>query len=262
MFESVLCWGGAGCYGAAWLASLRGGSRAGAALWFMLVAALLYANLIALRWLHVGHGPFLTLFEIQISNLCTLGAVALAVAARLPEARTALRVSLGVMALLGLWSTQVSKEPIPLPASFDNPWLWVHVGFGKLFLGLCTIALGWAGGLLWNNRARRPLPARCAEACDVRLWQMMTLAFLCHGAMLVAGAVWANDAWGRWWAWDPLETSAFVTWLAMAFTLHLRLAWSIPRVLGWCLVVAIFALAFLTFFGMPFLSLAPHKGLG
>lgn len=262
VLESALCWSGAGCYGAAWLASLRDGPRAGLALWFTAIAALVYASLVAVRWLAVGHGPFLTLFEVQISNLCTLGVVALVVATRVTEARAALRIALLAVVLLALWSTQVSKAPAPLPASFGNPWLWAHVGFGKIFLGLCTIALGWAGGLLWDLRARQRMPAACSEAVERHLWQTMTLAFLCHGAMLVAGAVWANDTWGRWWAWDPLETSAFLTWLVMAVALHLRLAWSIPRPLGWCLVVAVFGLAFLTFFGMPFLSLAPHKGLG
>jgi hypothetical protein len=40
--------------------------------------------------------------------------------------------------------------------------------------------------------------------------------------MLIVGAVWAQDAWGRYWAWDPLETWAFASWLALAAALHAR----------------------------------------
>jgi ABC-type transport system involved in cytochrome c biogenesis permease subunit len=88
----------------------------------------------------------------------------------------------------------------------------------------------------------------------------MLAALLFESLMLVAGAVWAQDAWGRFWAWDPLETWAFLTWIALAAAVHARLAWRLtPRVGAW-MVLAVFALAFLTFFGLPFVSVAPHKG--
>jgi ABC-type transport system involved in cytochrome c biogenesis permease subunit len=78
--------------------------------------------------------------------------------------------------------------------------------------------------------------------------------------MLIVGAVWAQDAWGRYWAWDPLETWAFATWLALALVLHARATFRpAPRWHG-AMLIAVFVLAFLTFFGVPFISTAPHKG--
>jgi ABC-type transport system involved in cytochrome c biogenesis permease subunit len=78
--------------------------------------------------------------------------------------------------------------------------------------------------------------------------------------MLIAGAVWAQDAWGRWWAWDPLETWAFLTWLLLVGAFHARRTWRVgPRAGAW-LILAVFVLAFFTFFGVPFVSVAPHKG--
>jgi ABC-type transport system involved in cytochrome c biogenesis permease subunit len=78
--------------------------------------------------------------------------------------------------------------------------------------------------------------------------------------MLIVGAVWAQDAWGRYWAWDPLESWAFFTWVALALALHARatLRPTPARFAVWLMVV--FAIAFLTFFGVPFISTAPHKG--
>jgi ABC-type transport system involved in cytochrome c biogenesis permease subunit len=86
------------------------------------------------------------------------------------------------------------------------------------------------------------------------------VAFVFHSGMLIAGAVWAQDAWGRYWAWDPLETWAFGTWLAMVFALHARVSLNLAITPQRLLLVGVFLLAFLTFFGIPFISIAPHKG--
>ena len=78
--------------------------------------------------------------------------------------------------------------------------------------------------------------------------------------MLIAGAVWAQDAWGRYWNWDPLETWAFATWVAMVAALHARIAFRMPESVGYGLVAGVFVLAFLTFFGVPYVSTAAHQG--
>ena len=95
---------------------------------------------------------------------------------------------------------------------------------------------------------------------DQVAWRWLMLAFVFHSAMLIAGAVWAQDAWGRYWDWDPLETWAFATWLAMVFAFHVRVSYRTPATVDRLMLVGVFVLAFLTFFGVPFLSIAPHKG--
>ena len=81
-----------------------------------------------------------------------------------------------------------------------------------------------------------------------------------RGLMLVAGAIWAQDAWGRYWAWDRLETWAFITWLLLALALHLRMTYKPAPRLSSAMAFAVFGIAFLTFFGVPFLSDRPHQG--
>jgi len=94
------------------------------------------------------------------------------------------------------------------------------------------------------------------------VWPVFALAFIGHSFMLIAGAVWAHSAWGRYWAWDPLETWSLITWLSMGLLIHARVtSRHLPQVLAWASVIAVFALAFLTFFGVPFVSMAPHKGV-
>ena len=95
---------------------------------------------------------------------------------------------------------------------------------------------------------------------DFLAWRFMMAALVFESLMLIAGAVWAQDAWGRFWAWDPLETWAFVTWLTLAGAVHARITWRVGPRQGAVLIAVVFVVAFLTFFGVPFVSLAPHKG--
>jgi ABC-type transport system involved in cytochrome c biogenesis permease subunit len=233
---------------------------AGGVLAALVLGALLLAFAIAERWMHIGHGPFLTLYEILLSNLFSLGAVYALAFWRVPLARPGAAVALPVLMLLGIWSLNVSRDPVPLPPTYENGWLWVHVTMGKLFLGTALVGVGLAGLLLLRRLVAPAMEGEQVDALDGVAWRFMALAFVLHSLMLIAGAVWAQDAWGRYWDWDPLETWAFMTWLALGATLHLRLTYRIAPWAGWCLIIGVFVLAFLTFFGVPFLSLAPHKG--
>ena len=156
---------------------------------------------------------------------------------------------------------QARAEAVPLPPTFDNGWLWLHVGSGKVFLGLCMIATAGSILLLAGSRLPAGLQGRL-QPLEAGIWPVFALAFLAHSFMLIAGAVWAHSAWGRYWAWDPLETWSLITWLAMALLLHLRVTYRrMPEFASWLGVISIYALAFLTFFGVPFVSEAPHKGV-
>ena len=56
------------------------------------------------------------------------------------------------------------------------------------------------------------------------------------------------------------ETWAFLTWLALSAAVHARLFWRLQPHAGALMILGVFVIAFLTFFGVPFVSLAPHKG--
>lgn len=224
----------------------------------LLVVLALLTAAVAGRWLREGQGPFLTLYDVLLSNLFSLTLVYLVAAWLLPALRRSAAIVVGFTGLLGIWALTESAVAVPLPATFDNPWLWLHVTAGKLFLGLCLPAAATALWLLVRNR--RP-PAENGDM-DAAVWLTLSLAFVCHSFMLIAGAIWAHSAWGRYWAWDSLETWTFITWLCIALLLHARVTFRrMPVTYGWSAVIAIFGLAILTFLGVPFLSVAPHKGV-
>jgi ABC-type transport system involved in cytochrome c biogenesis permease subunit len=227
--------------------------------WSCLLGTVLLAAVgLGLRWARLGHGPFIDLFEILASSLCSLGALYALACLAWPGLRRTAPVVLPLLLLLGAWLLACNPADTHLPATYRTPVLWFHVLLGKLFLACALVALGLAGLLL--QAARQGRAPAALQRLDTQAWQWMQVALVFESLMLIAGAVWAQDAWGRWWAWDPLETWAFITWLTLVGALHARLRGGLgPRAGAW-LVVAVFALAFLTFFGVPFVSVAPHKG--
>jgi len=64
---------------------------------------------------------------------------------------------------------------------------------------------------------------RISEQLDSLSYRTITVGFLLLSVGLVSGAVWANEAWGSWWSWDPKETWALICWLVYAAYLHTRL---------------------------------------
>ncbi|WP_088286197.1 cytochrome c biogenesis protein CcsA [Ideonella sp. A 288] len=263
--EVAWLWSGSGlCIAAAvqaWVAALR--TRATDDRWpfrILAVAVVLVAVGIGQRWARLGHGPFLDMFEILASSLLSLGLVLLFAQHRWPVLRRAAPVSLSMLAVLALWLPMTDAGDTFFPPTYETPVLWFHVLLGKLFLGCALLALGLAGTQLLRGHLafvdRLPGPL----AVDALSWRLMQVALLFETMMLITGALWAQDAWGRWWAWDPLETWAFLTWLTLVGAFHARRRWSIGPRAGALMIVAVFSLAFLTFFGVPFVSVAPHKG--
>ena len=229
----------------------------------MVLGLVLHTASIALRWDRLGHGPFITMFEILSSNVWSL-MLAFALAYwRIPKIRPAAAVVMPILFIMMGWLMLSHPGEGHFPPTYRTVWLYIHIGFGKVFLGAVLVAVGLAGVILLrrfdlgvDRLARLPDDRRLDELA----FRFMAVGLVFETLMLVAGAIWAQDAWGRYWAWDPLETWAFLTWLTLAFTIHARLAFKIQPATHATMIMAVFGLAFLTFFGVPFISTSPHKG--
>jgi ABC-type transport system involved in cytochrome c biogenesis permease subunit len=234
-----------------------------AVLALILLGWLLHTAALLLRWERLGQGPFVTLFEILSSNIWSLVLVFAISYWRLPVVRPAAAVVMPILFVMMGWLMLSSPGEVHFPRSFRTPWLYIHVGLGKVFLGSMLVAVGLAGVIQMRRTQRgvgwfQRLPAD--PRLDELAYRYMALALVFNGLMLVAGAIWAQDAWGRYWAWDPLETWAFITWLLLAAALHLRVTFRLAPHVSSAMAFAVFVLAFLTFFGVPFLSSRPHQG--
>ncbi len=228
----------------------------------LLTAALiLHTAAIALRWQRMDHGPYVDMYEILSSNIWSLHFAALLFTLMIPRIRSVLAVVLPILLVLVFWLPTVTPSDAAAPVTYDTPWLPLHVGLGKFFLACVLMAVGLSLVVLLRRYANREFSLLPANASLEELaYRFVLTAFIFETLMLVIGAVWAQDAWGRYWDWDPLETWAFVTWLAAAAYLHLRATQRLSQVFQAMMILGIFALAFATFFGTPFISTAPHKG--
>ena len=74
-----------------------------------------------------------------------------------------------------------------------------------------------------NFNSLKPIQFTNAEQLDSLSYRSITAGFLLLTVGLISGAVWANEAWGSWWSWDPKETWALICWLVYAAYLHARL---------------------------------------
>jgi ABC-type transport system involved in cytochrome c biogenesis permease subunit len=190
----------------------------------------------------------------------SLHAAVLAGGLLVPRIRPSLAAILPVLQVLVAWLFVVEPVDSAAPVTYQTIWLIVHLWLGKIFLGCVLVAVGVSLVLLLRRLGRRFPGMPDDYALDEFVYRMVFVAFIFETMMIAAGAIWARDAWGRYWAWDPLETWSFVTWLAVTGYLHLRITWRPSPAMGATIVITIFAIAFWTFFGMPFVSIAPHKG--
>lgn len=238
------------------------GARAAAVLTLLLFGVALQTVGLAARWSSLGHGPFTTMYEVLASTVWSLGLIYAVAYTILPRIRPTATLVLPFLVMLAAWALSEDPAAGHLPPTFSTPLLYVHSVFGKLFFGFLLLSVSVAAVvpvrhtvLAWRF-AEMPSDDRLVELS----YRFAAYAFVFDTLMLIVGAIWAQDAWGRYWTWDPLETWAFLTWLALAFALHLKI-WMRPAPLVWVLLVStVFVLAFLTFFGVPFVSESPHKG--
>jgi ABC-type transport system involved in cytochrome c biogenesis permease subunit len=218
---------------------------------------------IGLRWERLGHGPFVTLFEILSSNVWSMMLIFALAYWRVPPVRPSAAVVMPILFMVMGWLLMTGSGEGHFPPTYHTTWLYVHIGFGKVFFGAVLVAVGISGVILarrsrfWASRFERlPPDANLSELA----FRCMSIGFIFETLMLIAGAIWAQDAWGRYWAWDPLETWAFLTWLVLAASLHARFTLKLSPRAGSLLVLAVFVIAFSTFFGVPFISTSAHKG--
>jgi cytochrome c-type biogenesis protein CcsB len=134
-------------------------------------------------------------------------------------------VLLPVVLYLGLAGTVLYKAAGPLVPALNSYWLKIHV-----FAAISASGLFFVSGIiaiLYLAKDRRPdgpllsrLPA--VSTLDRTTYGIVALAFPIWTFAVIAGAIWAEAAWGRYWGWDPKETWSFITWVIYAGYLHAR----------------------------------------
>ncbi|GAC1328224.1 MAG: c-type cytochrome biogenesis protein CcsB [Mycobacteriales bacterium] len=165
-------------------------------------------------------------------------------------------VMLVVVLYMFLAGTVLYAKAGPLVPALNSYWIKIHVFAAITASG--TFMVGAIASILYLVRERyerlvaasrpvrlsgvgRLLPS--APALDRTAYRVIAFAFPVWTFAIIAGAIWAEAAWGRYWGWDPKETWSFITWVIFAGYLHARstAGWR-GRKAAWLVVVGILAL--------------------
>jgi cytochrome c-type biogenesis protein CcsB len=200
----------------------RGVLTAGRALAFAGLAA--HGVSVVARGLAADRVPWGNMYEYASVLGLLIVAAYLLVIERLwrTEAVRGFAIGAAVLAMAG--ATLIYVPPGPLVPALNSYWIRIHVVLAVLASSL--FILGTVFTLLYlvkdpsRPAERSRLPA--AASLDRMAYRTIVFAFPIWTMAIIAGAIWAEQAWGRYWGWDPKEVWSFVTWVAFASYLHAR----------------------------------------
>jgi ABC-type transport system involved in cytochrome c biogenesis permease subunit len=218
--------------------------------WAALGGLAAHSLAIAARTVISGHFPIVTPYENASVGGWSIVLLTFVAPRRLAVFRAA-GVGAVALALLILgWAVTEDVSVTPFAASVRSSWLYVHVTFAFLAYGAFSIASG--ASLAYLVRARRGGPSWLPplEQLDRVAYLYLVFGFITCAVMIGAGAIWAKDLWGTYWAWDPVETWNLVAWLTYGLLIHLRVTygWRDER-FAWFALVAV-GLIVIAYFGV------------
>ena len=189
--------------------------------------------------------PWGNMYEFSITGSMALAGVYLLLMKRLALRWLGLFVSFIVLIVLGTAVTILYVPSAPLVPALKSTWLVIHVSAAMISGGVFLLADVVSALYLYLDHKEaigpRPVWARrvpSLEVLDQLAYRLIAFVFPLWTFAVVAGAIWAESAWGRYWGWDPKETWAFITWVGYAAYLHARVTvgWRGRRAAWLCLI--------------------------
>ena len=233
------------------------------------VGLVLHGVGVVARGVEAGHVPWSTMYEFTVTF--SFAAVAAYVIVRRGRDLAWLGPAVTGMATvaLGLALVVLYRAATPLQPALQSAWLAIHVSVATIATGVFSVAFlatllqlarasRDAGSRVFARRAWRRLETipepRAWEALSFRL---NAVGFILWTFTVMAGAIWAERAWGRYWGWDPKEIWSFVVWVIYAAYLHARTTqgWqgrraSILALAGFAAIILNFTVVNLVFAGL------------
>ena len=201
---------------------------------FMLIATLLLLAGEIFRGISANRVPWGNMYEFSITGALSFSIAYLFALVKYKMRWLALPASIAILITVGTAVTLLYVPSAPLVPALKSTWLVIHVSAAIISGGVFLLANFIAGTYLildrYEQKGARPvwmqkLPS--LESLDNFSYRLIALVFPIWTFSVIAGAIWAEAAWGRYWGWDPKETWAFITWVAYAAYLHARVT------IGW-----------------------------
>jgi len=197
--------------------------------WLLLSGTLLHTCLIGFRWWEASRPPFQTLYE-SLSWFAWCGsATFLLLLLKKPRIHlSGLPVSfLSAGAMFFAFFTRNPSAP-PLSPPLQSPWFLWHVIIAFMSYAVFVVSCSVEITCLYTRRnpQRWGLNSEEMDMFHEMAYRLAAVGFPLLTFAIVSGAAWANDAWGRFWSWDPKETWSLITWTVFAIYIHVM---GIPR---------------------------------
>nr|YP_010252029.1 cytochrome c biogenesis protein [Carex agglomerata]QTX08837.1 cytochrome c biogenesis protein [Carex agglomerata] len=265
----------------------------------MIIIFLSTTELLIFRWIYSGYFPLSNLYESLIFLSCSLCVIHMVPKTQnhqneLNTITTPSTILTQGFATSGFClSAEMHKSTILAPA-LQSQWLMMHVSMMLLSYGalLCGSLLSVALLILtcqkkinfeklhhsvpngqihyWkekinilekNSFALSPnyYKYELIERLDYWSYRVISFGFILLTLGILCGAVWANEAWGSYWNWDPKETWAFITWIIFAIYLHIRMNQNWKGKNSAFIASIGFLIIWISYFGINLLGIGLHS---
>ncbi|MFL6116209.1 MAG: c-type cytochrome biogenesis protein CcsB [Catenulispora sp.] len=214
--------------------NLRAITAGGIAVSTTLLGFALHVIGVLCRGLAAHRVPWGNLYEFTIAGSAVAMAIYVGLLFRRGARWLGVFVTGVIVAILGLAVEVLYKDAEQLVPALHSPWLAIHVAAAVLCSGAFTVAT--LATVLYLFKARYEARAKLGTANPDSMWKrvpsalkldlvayrILAFSFPIWTFTVIAGSIWAERAWGRYWGWDPTETWAFITWVVYAAYLHAR----------------------------------------
>lgn len=237
-------------------------------------AGALTGLVLLIRWAHSGHFPLSNLYEsFMFLSLCVI-VLQLDLEKRVdsPAVGDVLCfIPLCLNAVASLRLPPEMQEAAPLVPALRSNWLMMHVTvmIGSYAMLICGSVLAIVYLIVTRfeavDLANEAAPAmgegtfRFARQLDTLIFRPISLGFPLLTLGIISGAVWANEAWGSYWSWDPKETWALITWLVFAMYMHARISYRLQGRTPAVLAALGFVVVWICYLGVNLMGQGLHS---
>ena len=210
------------------------------------------------RGILAGRLPLANQFEFANGFAWACAVMGIAMHARLRQ-KWVLTASMPAAFLVLSYAALQPMEIKEIMPALRSTWFGLHIGSAIFSYAAFAIAGGLGVYYLVQERRGADTTSIAMRQVDYMGYRMVCLGFLLLTVVILSGAIWAEQAWSRWWSWDPKETWALITWIIYAVYLHqrMRMNWQ-GRRMAWLALIALVCVLF-TFAGVNILLPGLHS---
>ena len=197
----------------------------------MILGVILHIGAVVLRGIAADRVPWGNMFEFSLTGTALIVLIFLGVQLWQNLKFLGVFISGLTLILLGVATVNYYVPVVPLVAALQSYWLVIHVFVAIAGTGFFALGAGLAvSQLVQTYRQGRPVSKQLrfmetlpdADRLEVLSYRVILVGFVLWTFTLIAGAIWAERAWGRYWGWDTKEVWTFIIWVLYAGYIHAR----------------------------------------